>query len=143
MQRPKGVTILAVLAFIGAGFLVLAALGFMFGAAFMSRFAASGGTPAGGGFLLGLGAVAGIFFLCFAALYAVTGIGLIGLKNWGRILTIILVALGLLSAAFGLLGSLTHFSFGLLIRQVIIAAIDLWILIYLFKPHVKQAFGAT
>jgi len=30
-----------------------------------------------------------------------------------------------------------------LVRQIIVVAIDVWILIYLFKPHVKQAFGAT
>jgi hypothetical protein len=140
MERPTGVTILAVLCFIGAGFCVLGALVFLFGGTMLSSLGAAGG---GGAFLAGLGMAAAVIFLAIAALYVATGIGLIGLKNWGRILTIVLVALGLLSAAFGLLGALMHFSFGMIIRQLIIAAIDVWILVYLFKPHVKQAFGAS
>jgi hypothetical protein len=40
MERPSGVTILAVLAFIGAGLLVLAALGFLLiGGVMLSRMA--------------------------------------------------------------------------------------------------------
>lgn len=35
------------------------------------------------------------------------------------------------------------FFFMLFFRRIIIAAIQVWILIYLLQPHVKQAFGAT
>ena len=130
---------MAVLAFIGAGFLVLGALAFIFGGAMLA-----GLSKAGGGALLGgLGMVAAAIFLAIAALYVVTGIGLLGLKNWARVLTIVLIALGLVSGAFGLVSSLSHFSIGLLLWRACIFAIDVWILIYLFKPHVKQAFGAT
>ena len=139
MERPTGVTILAVLAFIGAGFLVLGALAFIFGGAMLA-----GLSKAGGGALLGgLGMVAAVIFLAIAALYVVIGIGLLGLKNWARVVTIVLIALGLVSGAFGLVSSLTHFSIGLLLWRACIFVIDVWILIYLFKPHVKQAFGAT
>jgi F0F1-type ATP synthase membrane subunit b/b' len=31
----------------------------------------------------------------------------------------------------------------LLVWQLIVLAIDVWILVYMFKPHVKQAFGAS
>jgi hypothetical protein len=139
MERPTGVTILAVLAFIGAGFLVLGALAFIFGGAMLA-----GLSQAGGGALLGgLGMFAAVIFLAIAALYVVTGIGLLGLKNWARVVTIVLIALGLVSGAFGLVSSLTHFSIGLLLWRACIIALDVWILVYLFKPHVKQAFGAT
>jgi len=32
--------------------------------------------------------------------------------------------------------------FALMIRFIVLA-LQIWILVYLFKPHVKQAFGAT
>lgn len=140
MERPTGVTILAVLCFIGAGFCVLGALVFVFGGTMLSSLGAAGG---GGAFLAGLGMAAAVIFLAIAALYVTTGIGLIGLKNWGRILTIVLVVLSLLSSARNLLGAFSHFSFVLVIWPAIFAAIDVWILVYLFKPHVKQAFGAS
>jgi hypothetical protein len=35
------------------------------------------------------------------------------------------------------------FFFMLFFRRIVIAAIQVWIVIYLLKPHVKQAFGAT
>jgi hypothetical protein len=140
MERPTGVTILAVLCFIGAGFCVLGALVFVFGGTMLSSLGAAGG---GGAFLAGLGMAAAVIFLAIAALYVATGVGLIKLKNWGRILTIVLVALSLLSSARNLLGAFSHFSFVLVIWPAIFAAIDVWILVYLFKPHVKQAFGAS
>ena len=101
------------------------------------------GGSAGMGTMLGsLGAFAGVILLAFTAYLLAQGIGLWKLKTWGRILTIIWVGLGLLSAAMGLFSSLSPLQMGPLIWQLIIVAIDVWILIYLFKPHVKQAFGA-
>jgi hypothetical protein len=70
------------------------------------------------------------------------GYGLWSLKNWGRILCLILVVLGLLSSALGAVKSLMPLHAGLLIREACIIAIDIWIITYLLKPHVKQAFGA-
>lgn len=139
MERPTGVTILAVLSFIGAGLTVILALGAMAGGALLTAMMPSLPTA-----LVGAGAilVAGVCFL-LAALYAVTGYGLLKLKNWARILTMVLIALGLLSAGLGVLSALAHFSIVLLVRQLIVVAIDVWILLYLLKPHVKQAFGAT
>ncbi len=140
MERPTGVTVLAVLAFIGAGFCVLGGLAtFFVGGLGM---ATMGGQRAGMGMLMaGMGAFAGVLFLVLAALYAVVGFGLWKLLNWGRLLAIILVGLGLVFAAFGLLSAVIHFSIGLILGRLIVCAIDAWIIAYLFKPHVKQAFG--
>jgi hypothetical protein len=144
MQRPIGVTILAVLAFVGAGFTVLGALAMFLGGAVLSSLA---DVPqmralAGAG-----GIILGIFFLAWAAFDAFIGIGLLKLQNWARIVTIVLAGLGLFFSAVGLLFSLTHvfgfFFFGLLVRRIIVAAIEVWVIVYLLKPHVKQAFGAT
>jgi uncharacterized membrane protein (DUF2068 family) len=71
------------------------------------------------------------------------GIGLWKLANWARILQIVLLALGLVFGVFGLLIGAAQFNLGVTVIRLIIMAIEAWILIYLFRPHVKQAFGAT
>jgi uncharacterized membrane protein (DUF2068 family) len=144
MQRPTGVTILAILAFIGAGMLLLAALALFVSGTILARFA----NVQQVGMVAGVaGTILAVMCLGFAVLEFVIGLGLWKLQNWARILTIVLICLALLSTAFGVLIGLTHmfgmFFFMLFFRRIIIAAIQVWILIYLLKPHVKQAFGAT
>jgi len=141
MERPVGVTILAVLYFIGVLFAGLGGLVFILGGSMLSGLARSGG-PGAGIFALG-GAVVGGVCLVFAVLYLVLGIGFIKLQNWSRIVTIILTGLSVLLGLLGLLGSLMHLNIFVLVYQLIVLAIEVWIVVYLFKPHVKQAFGAT
>ena len=140
MERPTGVMILAVLAFIAAAFLGIAGIVFIAGGAMLSHVLASG---PGAGFLLGLGsAVVGSIFLALGVIYLVIAVGLLKLQNWARVLTIIFIGLSLFSVAGGW-SSFVHFFPFLVFRHLLTAAIDIWILLYLFKPHVKQAFGAT
>jgi hypothetical protein len=139
MDRPTGVTILAVLSFLAGGLLLIIALGALAGGAVIASVFAS--LPAS---LVGAGAIIlAVVCFVFAALYAANGVGLLKLQNWARLLTIVLIVLGLLSAVLGVFGTLAHFRIFLLVRQLIVAGIDLWILMYLYKPHVKQAFGAA
>jgi hypothetical protein len=49
----------------------------------------------------------------------------------------------LLRSAFSAMRSLGQLNPAALFFALIIAAIDVWILVYLFKPDVKQAFGAA
>jgi hypothetical protein len=140
MERPAGVTILAVVAFILGGFSALGGLGIMLGGAALSHMANSGGL----GMLAGVGgAVLGAIFLGVAVIYIVDAVGLLKVANWARILTVVLVALHLLRSAFGLLRAVAHVHPIGLFFTLIFAAVDVWILVYLFKPEVKQAFGAT
>jgi hypothetical protein len=139
LNRPTGVTIIAVLSFLGAFIMAIIAFAFLAGGALIASMGMA--LPAS---LVGIGAVvAACFFLALGILYVFNGIGLLKLQNWARILTIVLIGLGLLSAALGILSGLFHFRFLLLLREICVAAIDLSILSYLFKPHVKQAFGTT
>jgi hypothetical protein len=139
MNRPTGVTIIAVLSFLGAFVLAVIAFGFLAGGALIASMGMT--LPVS---LVGIGVVvAACFFFALGILYVFNGIGLLKLQNWARILTIVLVGLGLLSAALGILSGLFHFRTLLMLREICVAAIDLWILSYLFKPHVKQAFGTT
>jgi Predicted membrane protein (DUF2127) len=140
MQRPTGVTILAVLAFVGAGLLVLFALAALMGGALLSNMS---GYPRFG---MVAGAMVAVFLIGFAALEAGIGIGLWKLQNWARVLTIVLTGLGLLASVARLVSPFAYlhfFFFAFLVRRLIVTAIQIWILVYLFKPHVKQAFGAT
>jgi hypothetical protein len=140
MERPAGVTILAVVAFIFGGFLTLAGLGMLVGGAALSHMASNGGL----GLLAGVGgAILGVVFFGFAVVYIIDGMGLLKAANWARILTIVLVGLSLVRAAFSMMRSLGHLNVIGMFFTVITVAIDVWILVYLFKPDVKQAFGAT
>ncbi len=144
MERPTGVTILAILNFLGAGlYALLAVLFFLIGAggAASGMMSEMGGGAAA--FLLGLGAAVGVILLIFAAIGLAIGIGLWKLRNWARIVTIVLVGLSLLLGVIGLLGSLISFELGSLIFQAIFVALYAWIIWYLFQPHVKQAFGVS
>ncbi|MGC1107597.1 MAG: hypothetical protein WA876_13770 [Candidatus Acidiferrales bacterium] len=139
MERPSGVTILAILSFVGAALLLLGAcMMFFLGAAGIA--AAAGGRGMGGP-LAALGAFAGVAFLVLAAIYIVNGIGLWKLLGWGRMLTIVLVVIGVIFGLLGLVRAVPIMHVGLIVWQLIVLAIDVWILTYMFKPHVKQAFG--
>jgi hypothetical protein len=139
MERPAGVTILAVVAFILGGFSVLGGLGIALGGAVLSRMASGSGL----GMLASLGgAVLGAIFFGFAVIYIVDAFGLLKVANWARILTMILVALHLFRTAFSLLRPFAHVHPIGLFFSLIFAAIDVWILVYFFKPDVKRAFGA-
>jgi hypothetical protein len=145
MGRPTGVTVIAILDFIGAAFCVLLGLGMMLGGGFLASFInqqnGQGSGPAAG-MLAGLGAAVGIFFLILAAIDMVLAMGLLKLKEWARIVTIVLTAIGGALGALGLLGSLIHFSLIGTLFRVCILAIQVWIILYLLKPEVKAAFQA-
>ena len=99
------------------------------------------------GMMGGIGvAFVAVFCLVFAVLYVVIGVGLLKLQNWARVLAIVLTGLSVLAFVSSILSPFAHmhlFFFAFLIRRLILVAIDIWILVYLFKPNVKQAFGAT
>ena len=116
MARPTGVTILAVLSFLGAGLCLLAAAGmFLMGSsAGIAAMAGRGGNM--GGTLAAMGAFAGIACL-------------------------ILAAIGIVFGVMGIVKSLAPLMAAMLVWHVILIAIDAWIVRYMFKPQVKAAFG--
>jgi hypothetical protein len=134
MNRPTGVTVIAVLCFIGACGLTLLACLFLIGGGLAARFMPPDAGIAGG-VAAAVGGIGAIFFLCFAALYVAVGVGLLKLKEWARITAIVLAGLSLL---LGLLG-LVHFHPFALVRLAIAGGI-LW---YLLQPHVVAAFRGT
>jgi len=132
-----GVTILAILDFIGAAvFAIVAILAFVSGGTLAAAISRQQGTGPLAAFM-GAGAVVfGVGLLIGAAIYALIGWGLWGVKNWARIVTIVFAALW---AALTLLGLVSQFTIG----GVIGLAIDALIIWYLLKPDVAGAFKGT
>jgi cbb3-type cytochrome oxidase subunit 3 len=139
MGRPTGVTVLAVLDFIGAGFCVLAGIGMLLGGGFIASMM-SQQQGASAGLLAAIGAAAGVFILLCAAIAALLGWGLLKLMNWARITTIVLAALGVIFGLFGLVGALGHFAAGVMFFTLCRIAINGVIIWYLLQPNVKTAF---
>ncbi len=125
MTRPLGITILAILAIIfGAAPLFFA----------LATFGVLGSEMLGATAQLGQASLfLGILSLVVGALYLAFGIGAWTLKPWAWTLGVWSQVLALIQACFHL------FSSG---RTVLVdALIAAVILYYLFRPHVKQAFG--
>jgi hypothetical protein len=142
MQRPTGVTILAVLYFLGAAFMGLAGLGFLVGGSAIAAAAAKSAGPGAALFAAG-GAIIGGFFLAIALLDLALGVGFIKLQNWARVIAIVLTGIGLLFGLFGLMSVMTHMLVFQMVFQLLVVGLEIWIVAYLSKPDVKQAFGAT
>jgi len=146
MNRPTGVTVIAVLYFIGAAFCILGGLGMILGGSFIAAMIShsqASGSGAGAGIMAGLGAAFGIGLLVGAAIAALLGWGLLKLKEWARITVIVFAGLGLVLGVLGLLGALAHFAVILLFGVVVRVAINGCILWYLLQPDVKVAFQSA
>jgi hypothetical protein len=144
MGRPTGVTVIAILEFLVAGFCLLLGLGMILGGGFIASIINQQGQGNAGAasVFAGFGAVLGFVFLVGAAINIAVGIGLLKLKGWARITTIVLAGIGAAFQLLGLLASLAHFSVGNFLYTVVILAIQGFIIWYLLKPEVKAAFQA-
>jgi hypothetical protein len=123
-QRPTGVTILAILAFIGG---ILSILGGLALVGLGGVFAAAGG---------GLAILFGIYALVWGALALWIGWGFWQLRpsawRWGIILMVIGVVIAIVQILLG---------YSDLVGGIISIAIDLAVIYYLTTPGVRAAFG--
>src|SRR5271166_1349724 len=136
-DRPVGITILALL-FLGLG--ASHALGAILGPFLLFRPLASALLNP---FAASVAILAYIYALVEAGFFILIGIGLFKMQNWARVLLIVLIGMEFLVGAVGLVNSGAH---GVMVNPgpaLIVASISLGVLVYLFQPHVKQAFGAT
>ncbi len=140
MGRPVGVTILAILDFLGAAICLLGGIGMLVGGGAIATAISQQAGASGAGVLQALGAGLGVVLLIGAALGALLGWGLWTLKNWARIVTIVLMGINILFALLGLLGTLAHFNLFTLIWTLFWIAVYGLIIWYLLKPDVKAAF---
>jgi uncharacterized membrane protein (DUF2068 family) len=132
-MRPLGVTL------IGVYQILRGALGVLFGlslllftgvAAKLASLAAEGNAVAG--ILHSFGRFAGLGIVAFALLHVLAGFGLLKMQNWGRLLTLLFSAIGLV-----LLLPILIASHGL---ALIFAAINAVSIFYLAMPPIKRVF---
>jgi len=139
MQRPTGVILIAILQFFWTGVMVLIGIGLMLGMGIVGAILAQQGRT-GAGALEGLGAVFGVVFLFCAAMQGIVAWGMLMLKNWARIVTIVLTALGAAMIAFSLVMALTHFHIFAMLWNMIWGGVYGLIISYLLQPEVARAF---
>ncbi|MBI5231298.1 MAG: hypothetical protein HY876_03935 [Coriobacteriales bacterium] len=131
MTRPIGVTIIAILAIVAAVFYLLGALpilglGGVLTAIGMTEFASLAGA---------VGLTVGVIALALAVADLVFGIGALQLKSWAWTLGVTLFSASIVFAIASML------LVGLAVSNVVSGVIALAVLVYLFTPDVRTAFG--
>jgi hypothetical protein len=139
MKRPLGVTVVAVLMCIGAGLLALGSLAFFALGAIAVTAGAEGPMSQ---LFFEMRTVGTGIFLAFALAYATLAILMWRLVYWARLAATVFIAVGLLFAVIGILASWQHPDAMVFCWQLFVIAVDAWILWYLARPHVKDAFTA-
>jgi uncharacterized membrane protein (DUF2068 family) len=132
-MRPLGVTLIGFYQILRGVIDVLfgvSVIAFTNLAARMASLAAEG--LGAGRFMHGLGHSVGFAILVFGVLHLAAGWGVLGMKNWGRLLTILFSAFGL----FLLLPALAHGH----VFSVAFGFINGASIIYLAMPPIKRAF---
>ena len=93
--------------------------------------------------LAGGGIIIGVVCIVFAVIPAVIGYGLLKLKNWARIVSIVFAAIGIVGSLPGLFSALGHVVIFALVVNLIGIGINALIIWYLLQPDVKKAFAAA
>ena len=138
MQRPIGVTVIAILMFLGAALLVLgSAVCFFVGV--ISFTGAEVRDPVTAA-IVGMALAAGFSFLLLAAIYVTLGIGVLQLRETARQLCMasISLAVALMLAVPFLL--VLHPPAAMIVAQLLFMAAYIGTLAYLVSPRVRRAF---
>jgi len=139
-MRPTGIVLIAIYHFLAAAFLVCLAIALGVGGSVLgAMFAAGNSVPLSGmGFFVGI--VGAAFTLIFAVVAALAGYGVWTLREWGRILCIVLAGISILFSLPGLLFMGLHFGFFMGGYRLIKLAISVLIIWYLVQPHIRSLF---
>jgi hypothetical protein len=125
-RTPVGVTILAAV-------MILASVLFVFGGLVFSFMGSKGAV---------IGRPAGAILLFLGGLHLVLAIGLLQHRNAARILTIFLFGLSTVGACIGLIDTSLRFSQVGLTWNAGLVGVDMWVLWYLLRRQIKNAFNA-
>lgn len=133
MERPFGVALLSILAMIQAilGFVVAALAGIIF--AWLETIMVEGDAygPLEPGFFTALGTVVAVVCALFAIIYLLMAWGLWTGQGWAWTVTLIFTILSLIGSVISLIA----------IVGIVPLVINILILYYLTRPHVKAFFG--
>ncbi len=132
-MRPLGVTLVGFYEILRGVLGLLFGVSILFFAGLVAKLASlAAEANAAGRFFGGFGHMASLVIIVFGALHLIAGYGVLGVHNWGRLLTLFLSALGLVLLMPVLL--VVH---GIPMAFAIINAV---VIIYLALPPVKRAF---
>ncbi|MFQ3583821.1 MAG: hypothetical protein SNJ85_02635 [Cyanobacteriota bacterium] len=135
MERPASVTLIALIQMLFAGLTLLVGLLGVVAGAVVVGLAASGGDTLFGIVLGSLVAFIFLLSLAYGFLGIVFSVGLLQLRGWGWLGSLVMQALGL---GFGVLQLLLGEGSGLSLGSILISGIILYVLL---RPEVKRAFG--
>lgn len=143
-MRPTGVILIAVYHFLAALLLIFLGIALAVGGTVLGAMFAAGHESPLGGVGMAVGILGAIAMLIGAGIAGVAGYGIWALREWGRILSIVLAAISLVFALPGLLlGHHMHmfFFFGTFrLLRIAVAALIIW---YLVQPQIVALFKRT
>ncbi|MCF2970046.1 hypothetical protein L1047_02400 [Synechococcus sp. Nb3U1] len=135
MERPASVTLIALIQMLFAGLTLLVSLFGVMAGAVVGGLAASGGDTIFGIVLGSLVTFIFLLSLAYGFLGIVFSVGLLQLRGWGWLGSLVMQALGL---GFGLLQFLGGVGGGMSLGSILISGIIVYVLLL---PEVKRAFG--
>jgi hypothetical protein len=144
VKRPTGVTIIAVLTFFGAAVLTLGSIAFFF-VAIMGMTGGDAGDPVSMA-IVGMGVAGGFSLLFLAGIAAFLAIGVLELHEWARIVSIASVAAAIGYTILNLFAFRRYVVIPVIpsiICHLLVTATAVWMLAYLLRLPVKQAFSAV
>ena len=140
-MRPTGVILIALYHFLSALFLVLLSIALAVGGSVLgAMFGGVGHNPLGAGLGFMVGIVGGAFLFAYAVVAALAGYGIWAMREWGRILSIVLAVLSLLFSLPGLLFMGLHFSLFFGGYRLLRIAVSILIIWYLMQPQIRALF---
>jgi hypothetical protein len=140
-NRPVGVTILVAIDFLGVAFYLVLAMLFLAnreqGTKLLEGMSGAGTGPAP---LLRTGAFLPFYFLTMAIFTGVLGWGLWKLKNWARIILLVIIGLSLFGAAIHIIAVWSYPTAGGFAVALLRVAVAIVIFGYLSSAPVRDAF---
>ncbi len=139
MKRPIGVTVIAVLMFVGAAFLLLGSVGCFF-VGVMNMTGADAAQPVSVA-IVGMALAAGFSLLLLAGVYAALGIGVLQLCESARQLCMASFSLGVALTLVCVFVFILHPAALIIGSQFLVIAAYMGVLAYLVSPRVRLAFA--
>ena len=141
-MRPLGVSLIGGFELFVSGLLLVISIATALGMGVLGTIL--GGASQMGGpalaFLADMGFIRAFILLVPSALFGVLGWNLLRMKEWARIVTLVLSVMVVIGGSFGLLSAMAHFQPILMMANMIRLGINLTIIWYLNQPQVKQLF---
>src|SRR5271167_226109 len=142
-MRPTGIALIAIYHFLAAAFLVFLAIALGVGGSVLGAMFGAGQSPLLGGMGFLVGVLGAAFLLVFACIAALAGYGVWTLREWGRILCIVLAVISILLSLPGLLLMGLHFGLFFGGFRLLRTAVNVVIIWYLVQPQIKALFQGS